>query len=262
MSLTINTSGGGGGSIQSTDALVRIVTDYGSSVSVTAGGTTKNLKPLQIIGDSGKSCYYDLVKPGNFSSTARSYTASLGSDTVSGSLVVDAAGEYTSDLSYWNGQLYLNGNQYASHTGGWAAKKVKFADYLPGTSYTVGAAYPTLEFESDTMVASISASGGANYSGSVLTANAVDLTDFDTITFELNNSGVGHTRTVICYVTNVDTQEGGIYSPAVNDTEYYTGDKTVTLDISGLTGNYYVGFNIRAEGSGTSIVTVRSIIMS
>jgi hypothetical protein len=262
MSVTINTSGGGGGgSIQSTDALVRIVTDYGSSVSVTAGGTTKNLKPLQIIGDSGKSCYYDLVKPGNFSSTARSYTASLGSDTASGSLVVNAAGEYTSDLSYWDGQLYLNGNQYTSHTGGWVAKKVKFADYTSG-GYQVSAAYPTLEFESDTMVASISTSDYANYSGSVLTANAVDITNFNTITFELNNSGIGYTRTVICYVTNVDTQEGGIYSPAVNNTEYYTGDKTVTLDISGLTGNYYVGFNIRAEGSGTSIVTVRSIIMS
>lgn len=262
MSLTINTSGGGSGSIQSTDALVRIVTDYGSSVSVTAGGTTKNLKPLQIIGASGKSCYYDLVKPGNFSSTARNYTASLGSDTASGSIVVNAAGEYTSDLSYWNGQLYLNGNQYASHTGGWVTKKVKSGRYLPGTTYPVTAAYPTLEFGSDTMVASISASNNANNSGSVLTANAVSLTNFNTITFELNNGGISYTRPVICYVTNVDTQEGGIYSPAVENTEYYVGDKTVTLDISGLSGNYYVGFNIIAEGSGTSIVTIRSIIMS
>lgn len=262
MSLTINTSGGGSGSIQSTDALVRIVTDYGSSVSVTAGGTTKNLKPLQIIGASGKSCYYDLVKPGNFSSTARNYTASLGSDTASGNIVVNAAGEYTSDLSYWNGQLYLNGDQYASHTGGWVTKKVKSGRYLPGTTYPVTAAYPTLEFGSDTMVASISASNNANNSGSVLTANAVSLTNFSTITFDLNNSGIGYTRPVICYVTNVDTQEGGIYSPAVENTEYYTGDKTVTLDISGLSGNYYVGFNIIAEGSGTSIVTIRSIIMS
>lgn len=262
MSLTINTSGGGSGSIQSTDALVRIVTDYGSSVSVTAGGTTKNLKPLQIIGASGKSCYYDLVKPGNFSSTARNYTASLGSDTASGSIVVNAAGEYTSDLSYWNGQLYLNGNQYASHTGGWVTKKVKSGRYLPGTTYPVTAAYPTLEFGSDTMVASISASNNANNSGSVLTANAVSLTNFNTITFELNNSGISYTRPVICYVTNVDTEEGGIYSPAVENTEYYVGDKTVTLDISGLSGNYYVGFNIIAEGSGTSIVTIRSIIMS
>jgi hypothetical protein len=262
MSLTINTSGGGGGSIQPTDGLVRIIADYGSSVSVTAGGTSKTLKSLPIVGDSSKSCYYDIVKPGGFSSTARSYSATLGSDSTSDSVVVNAAGEYTKELSYWNGELYLNGNQYTAHTGGWVSKNVRYAETIPGTSYYIAAVYPTLDLSGSTMIASVTTSGTDNNSGSVITANKVDLTDYDSVTFTLNLANTGAIRNVICYVTDTDDASGSVFTHDAQTSSSTTGDLTLTVDVSSLSGEYYVGFNIWAGGYSNTTATVTSIILS
>lgn len=261
MSLTINTSCGGGGSIQSTDALVRVVTDYGSSVSVTAGGTTKNLKPLVIIGDADHSCYYDLVKPGAFSSTARNYSVTLGGNTVSDTLVVNAAGEYTKPISFWNGQLYLNGNQYPDITGGWSARNTRYASYDEGT---VRAVTPTFDTSGSTMVASVSATTASpDVSGSVQTNNAIDLTNYSTITFTVNHTYSAYARRVFYFVTAADTAAGDVFSPAAQTVSTTAGDQTVTVNVSGLTGSYYVGYNLVASGAGTTTtVTVSSIIAS
>ena len=267
MSLTINTSGGGGGSIQPTDGLVRIIADYGSSVSVTAGGTSKTLKSLPIVGDSSKSCYYDIVKPGGFSSTARSYSAALGSDSASDSVVVNSAGEYTKELSYWNGELYLNGNQYTAHTGGWVSKDVRYAETIPGTTYYIAAVYPTLDLSGSTMIASVTTSGSDNNSGSVITANKVDLTDYDSVTFTLNLANTwgdypSTVRNVICYVTDTDDASGSVFTHDAQTASSTNGDLTLTVDVSGLSGEFFVGFNIWAGGNSNTTATVTSIILS
>lgn len=259
MSVTINRSGGGG-SIQPTDALVRVVTDYGSSVSVTAGGATKNLKPLVIIGDAGHSCYYDLVKPGAFSSNARSYSVTLGGNTVSDTLVVNAAGEYTKPISFWNGEFYLNGNQYPEITGGWSARNIRYAATDEGA--TVHAVTPDFDTSGSTMIATVDTSDYSDVSGSVQTNNAIDLTEYSTITFTVNKSYVGYSRRIFYYVTATDTASGGVFSPAAQIVTTTAGDQTVSLDVSGLTGSYYVGFNLIANGAGSTTVTVSSIIAS
>lgn len=259
MSVTINRSGGGGGSIQSTDALVRVVTDYGSSVSVTAGGTTKNLKPLVIIGDTDHSCYYDLVKPGAFSSTARSYSVTLGGNTVSDTLVVNAAGEYTKPISFWNGEFYLDGNQYPEITGGWSARNTRYSTYDEGTIHAVT---PDFDTSGSTMVASVNTKTYTDVSGSVQTNNAIDLTEYSTITFTVTHTYSDYRRRVFYFVTATDTAPGDVFSPAVQTVSTTAGEQTITLDVSGLTGSYYVGFNLIANGAGSTTVTVSSIIAS
>ena len=260
MSLTINTSGGGGGSIQSTDALVRVVTDYGSSVSVTAGGTTKNLKPLVIIGDTDHSCYYDLVKPGAFSSTARSYSVTLGGNTVSDTLVVNAAGEYTKPISFWNGQLYLNGNDYAEITGGYEGIAIRYAASYGGEALNSRA--PTVTPGDTSMAITLTSTGSNNYSGSVLTRNKIDLTPYSTITFNANivfqsadfaSFYVSDTNTSYSSAAETFITRGNIPSSGV-----------VTLDVSQLSGEYYVGVNMSAGAVNpvTTTITITSIIAS
>lgn len=260
MSLTLNMNGGGGGSIQPTDALVRVVADYGSSVSVTAGGTTKTLKSLPVVDSPGKSCYYDIVKPGSFSAAARRYAASLGSDTASGNVVVNGAGEYTQLLSYWNGQLYDHGNQYIEHTGGWSARNTRYARTDDGS--TIHAVTPDFDTSGSAMIATVDTSTYLDVSGSVQTNQAIDLTDYSTITFTVNHYYSQFNRRIFYFVTSTDTPSGDVFSPAVQTISTTAGDQTIVLDVSNLTGSYYVGFNLIANGAGSTTVTVTSIIAS
>lgn len=258
MSLVLNVSGGGSGTIQSTDAIIRVVAPYGSSVSVTISGSTKTLTPVSIADDQSSSCYYDIIKPTAFGTAT--VIASLGTDSLTQSVSVSAAGEYTVTVSYWNGQLYVSGNQYTAHTGGWASKNVKAAV----SEQYINAVYPTLDLSGSTMIASISSSGGANNSGSVLTVGTIDLTDYDTITYVVNHAYPNNRRGVTYYVTSVNTSGGSDFVSAAEEVSYDAGDQTITLDVSSLSGEYYVGFNLLAGSSTTGgvTVTVTSIICS
>ncbi len=260
MSLTFNMGGSGGGGIQSTDALVRVVTDYGSSVSVTAGGTTKNLKPLVIIGDTDHSCYYDLVKPGAFSSTARSYTATLGGNTVSDTLVVNSAGEYTKNILFWNGEFYLNGNDYSDITGGYEGIAIRYAASYGGETLYNRA--PAVTPGDTSMVITLTSSGSNNYSGSVLTRNKIDLTPYSAITFKANivfQSG----DFASFYVSSTNTSYSSASETFITGSNIPSSGE-VTVDVSQLSGEYYIGVNMSAGYTTpvTTTVTITSIIAS
>jgi hypothetical protein len=96
------------------------------------------------------------------------------------------------------------------------------------------------------MTVTLAAPPNYNYSGSARTVNKVDLTNFDQIVFNLTFPG----SIVYVYVTQSATGYDAVKQLSV------TGgtNKAVSLDVSDLSCEYYVGINLLA---GSSTVTVK-----
>jgi hypothetical protein len=100
------------------------------------------------------------------------------------------------------------------------------------------------------MTVTLAAYGYNNLSGSARTVNKIGLTDFDQIVFNLTFPG----STVYVYVTQSATGYEAVKQLAV------TGgtNKSVALDVSDLSGEFYVGINLLAA-SGTVTVNVNKV---
>lgn len=260
-SLVINSFTGGGGF--STDgALLRVVAPTGSTVTATrTGSISKTPDGSLILGSTGKTCYYFSFAQSEYSATPWTISAVKSSDSTSDTVVINAAGEYTIELFYWNGELYLNGNQYTEYTGGWITKRVKGRDKVDG-QWAIEPYEPTLDTSGNTMVVTMTSEGTANRSGSVITTNKIDLAGngFRSLTL----IGTKSTRNPVAfYVTSTDTAAGGIISPDVTSGDIYDeGAVELTLDISGLTQSVYVGADVSKYSAGTNTLTITSIIAS
>lgn len=102
MSLTLNMVGGGGGSLTSTDALLRVQAPAGSTVTITKGSTTKTDQGHENADDSTVYDYYFIIHQSQFDSTTPwTVTATLGSDTASTTVLVATNDEYDVVLSYY-----------------------------------------------------------------------------------------------------------------------------------------------------------------
>ena len=260
MSLVLNLTGGGSGSILATDAILRVLAPYGSSVSVTIGGSTKALTPIAISGDQSESCYYYIVNPASFGSAT--VTATLGTESDSETVAVNAAGEYTIQLSYWDGTLYYDGDEYTTYTGGFE----QFAPaYLPGnpTGCSKGA---------DTLVVNLTSGSEAWWNGAWGTVNKVDLSAFSTLhvtttaaSHPTKGSGGNISNFVAFGVQGTDssitakhTQVSSIGDLSPTSAEpcasLSVGDNT--LDISALSeGFVWIGASSRGTGTCNLVVT-------
>ena len=141
-------------------------------------------------------------------------TATDGTQSASQSLSISAEGQFESvELMYWDGTLYDAGNEYESITGGWsvAGTASKEAAYL------------------DVYVAP------RGYNGAAYTNNAIDLTDWSTLSFTIqgvnNFISLGVTK-------NAPDPNGAMPDFAVE----VHGDEadSFDIDISNLTGLYYI----------------------
>ena len=151
-------------------------------------------------------------------------TVTDGSDTDSENVSITTDGQNVSvELAYWNGELYDADNRYKSVTGGWTTDETT--------------EIPTIEYSETTMTISAVASG---YNKKVRTVNAIDVSDWDTLTFEGTH---GDRDTKMGLMDESKTEVATVYLYASH-----------TLDISGVTGLCYPYLLVRNSGSGSKIV--------
>lgn len=148
----------------------------------------------------------------------------------------------------WIIYLYSPGNTHDGTTGGWEGKAHRRQDKVDGNDVTSFA--PSVDTEgADYMRVTLGpVPEWRNYSGSARTVNKIDLTDFDQISFTLTTSG----GSVTAYVTQSPTGYDNVTAVPV-------GNGTTVLDVSGLSGEYFVGINLLAGNTGTQTVTVTQI---
>ena len=177
---------------------------------------------------------------------------------ISGSWAAKEAKSYLSGIWVnWALYLYTPNDVHQDVTGGYEGKAIKCADTYGG--YPITGAAPTITYNAENMSVSLTnGSAGYNKSGSVLTMNKIDLTDYDSLTFKFSKSGA---NSAIFYVSQSNTA----FNPAASEQVSGSASSTsVTLDVSGLSGEYYVGLNLLAGSSSvvTCTVNITEIVLA
>lgn len=129
------------------------------------------------------------------------------------------------EIAYWNGELYDAGNQYSSITGGWTSDE------------TSGA--PAITYGTDSMTITATAAGANK---KVRTGKKIDMSGWSALTFEGTHENAG----VYNLMGLLDDGKNSVDSVILRDGH--------SLDISSLTGEYYVYFQVR-DASRTTVVT-------
>ena len=256
MSMTINAAGGGVGlnfSIvcdvtQPTPKENMIWVNTGTPLNGFAFASSAPAAPLNgmvwILTASGSAVAFNAAKKG----TLMVYPV-MCKQYINGAWVDVTAKSYINGAwTDWIVYLYSPGNPHEELTGGWEGKAHRRVDTVDG--YSVGSYAPTITQGAESMTITLSAPTYYNYSGSARTVNKIDLTDFNRIIFDLTFP----LGTVYVYVTQSETSYSAVKQLAVAG----GNSNPVALDVSDLTGEFYVGINLLA-GSGTQTVTVTQI---
>lgn len=226
-------AGGGGGGLSPNSAVIHVTAPVGSTISFAKGGVVaKVLGPEKShvnSADASLADWYYSVSQNNYGM----WTVTAEKDGFNQSKSVTISTNKQHDVSiYLPIYLYNQGDQATSITGGWEVSSgVAASGYLKSTTNPVFA----------TSKVSLSLTGGAaDKSSAINTKNAVDLTNYSTLNIA---------------VTQSISNGGAYWSACSNSTGYYVSDAAAradnygdisktTLDISSLTGLYYVFFSI------------------
>lgn len=135
-------------------------------------------------------------------------------------------------VAWWSGELFINGNQYEAFTGGW-----KKANYNWNSNDTPDVGTLTIE---NTIY--LSSSVGA-YCKGVRISNKVDLTGWKTLKYITTQYNKGEASVVISATESYDLNDASAKG------SFVVGENS--LDITELTGEYYIGAYVRNAGSVT-----------
>lgn len=241
MSLTLNmVGGGGGGKLKSTDAVLIVTVPTGSTVTATKSGVILTPTMWVKAADNTLDCAIFIISASQFDNTTPwTITATDGTNTASTTVLITTNKEYDVTLSFAL-FIYNLGDQCSSVTNGWGGN---------GT-YTFATSYIDVPL----------ASGGAN--ANVYTNAKIDLTDYQTLYFEWDGSiqlGTGGTNLVM-WVASSQISNAGVSIPSGATIQNVVGGSgssqgtyvlgTRQLDVSNLSGEYYIGFHA-GRGGGT-----------
>lgn len=210
---------------------IHVTYPAGSACTASDGVTT-----LQAPDTSGT---WDCVIP-----NAGTWTVSLDSG-LRETVTIAANGE-THTIDKW--YLYDNGDDRADITGGWTAKGFKNSQSAPLT-----AAAPTVKKSDDSMTLT-EASGGK--CGICYITNKIDLTNISTLAVTVGNVSYKSGYSIRLRVKSdlgtylADNQAAFVQIPTG------TGKNTVTLDVSGVSGEQYIVLSMLSGGSSSSKITV------
>lgn len=153
---------------------------------------------------------------------------------VNGALVDKTAKSYQGGewVDWWDGTMYNAGNEYEAYTGGWG-KAVQ--------------GNPSFTKKENSLYVSASATSGSSM---ISHHEPVDLTNVKTVEFDYSCSTPDRTGFII-YNTDLTKVVESLVQTATSG--------TCSLDVSALTGKYYIGFGVWFVASGNYNVTVTRI---
>lgn len=230
---------GGGGGLSVNAAVIHVTAEAGSTISFAKGGVTaKVLGPEKAhisAADSGRAEWYYAVSASNYGTWT--VTATRGTDSASTTVTVSANQQYDLELSYCL-YVYRRGDERSSVSGGWTGNG-------------------TFAKNTDSITSNL-ADGGAY--GNVYTNSLISFADYRSLVFVFSGAisvGSGGTNLFMWAATSklsnssMSAPTGAAASKKVggnNDGQITLG--TYAIDVSALTGSYYVGFHT-GRGGGT-----------
>lgn len=142
---------------------------------------------------------------------------------VSGAWAGKTAKTYQSGawVEWWNGELFMNGNQYSIRTGGWKI---------------VNAAVGTGEIKADSIFLGYSGSSGRE--SAAFTVNKVNVTEFNKLYAKVKVTSGSNFYIGLC-----DTNTKSLPTYAYSKKASGTGEAVMECDISSALGEYYIGAN-------------------
>lgn len=238
MSLTFNMVGGGGGGLKNTDAVLIVTVPTGSTVTATKGGTTITPTMWVKAADQTLDCAIFSIPASQFDSTTPwTITATDGTNTASDTILITTNKEYEVVLS---SVLYLYENGTFSQS---------YATTNLATNGTISdeASY-------------ILCASTANQTPYVYKRwDSVNLTRFSTLTAYMQGEVVGTSAGSTVWAKVFLTQNASLtiasqaeVKQTLQSNAGYTGhpaDFNFSIDVSNLTGLWYVGVGIDNDGA-------------
>lgn len=218
--------GGGGGSLKNTDAVLIVSVPTGSTVTATKGGVTITPTIWVQNADNAVDTAIFSVKASTFDSNAWTVTATLNGDTSSDTIVINSNEEFEMELSY-GFFLYNKGTIETSVSGGLSNAQSQ------GVS-------PTRTAESTYYYVKGVGNSSSGSIGTVATINAIDLTNYSSLVGKLYDIAKDGASYVGIGATSSRTNKLASFNAKAIASA--NGSETLTVDISGLTGNYYIAF--------------------
>ena len=167
-------------------------------------------------------------------------------------------------VDWWNGELFKDGNQYTSVTGGWEVFNLSHGSYST----------PTLTFDNGNMVMSMRQPSSDYRGGVVCAKNTIDLTDVNEITMKLKSfsalgsyaqpSYFGSVSLVVFDDNGTTVLPSGLASNSKKVTNTTAYDFTLSVDTKSISGFHSVGIKLFSftAAAATLTATVESVIMS
>lgn len=215
-------------------ATINVTYPSGSTCAITTDLT--NYSDIIFAGD--KSGYWSFTVP----YTGTWYVTCFTGDITNPDQIAYKAVSITADgqiesvtLSYWNGELYYKGDEFPDVTGGWTGTN-------PSSYYNTG----TVTKNADNIKVSIT----SKQQIFVSTVNKISLTNVNTIYAKIvsaSNPNASRVTTVFAVGTAISSSYAASRGIDNGQSGY------VSIDVSNLTGEYYVYFHIASETNSAQI---------